>query len=226
MQVHGAAVSQEGLAPHPLVDPVPVQGHILILQKEQQQVILLGRQGHGLLPPAHHPGDGVHPNVRGQLQNTSGLAAAAQHRLHPGQQLHELKGLGDVVLRSQPQAPDPVLERSLGSEKDHRHVQRPAVVQQLIAVYPRQHDVQQGQVKGLLLQTVRRRGSVPGPDAVVPRPLQSSADQLGDGGLVLGDQDLVHGTHLLQSSIHQSAIIFVSFSLHRPGKLAESRSPP
>ena len=36
MEIHGAAVSQILLVPDPLKDPVPAEGHILILHKQYQ----------------------------------------------------------------------------------------------------------------------------------------------------------------------------------------------
>ena len=78
-----------------------------VLYKQEQQVELFGRQGDWVASPAHSPGGGVNLNIRRQRQTPFRLSAAAQHRLHPGQQLRQGKGLGQIVLRSPAQAANP-----------------------------------------------------------------------------------------------------------------------
>ena len=197
MEVYGPAVPQELLAPDLFIDSVPVEGDVFVLQEEQQQIVLLGGQGHGGPGPAHDAAGGVDFNVRRQGEDPPCLSAAAEDGFHPGQQLHQLEGLDDIVLRPQAQALHPVLQLSLGGEEDHRHLQLLAVFQELVAVGLGQHNVQQRQIEGLGFQLVRRVRPVRGPGAAVARPLQGGADEVGDGGLVLGNEDFVHGNHVL-----------------------------
>ena len=76
-----------------------------------------------------------------------GLAAAPEHRAHPGDELPRGERLGHVVVRAELQADDLVDLAVLGGQHDHRDVgalaQRPA---DLAAGQAGQHEVEQDQV--------------------------------------------------------------------------------
>ena len=120
------------------------------------------------------------------------LARPAQYRLHPGQQLLNFKGLDQIIVRAPAQTLHPVPHRRLRRDENDRHPQRFQVVQQLQPVQPRQHDVQQRQIKLPILQQVRCCQPVVRHRAGIARPAQAHFNEPRNGPLVLHDQHLCH----------------------------------
>ena len=115
-----------------------------------------------------------------------------QHRLHPGQEFGGVEGFDDVVLRPGVKAPDPVGHRAPGGDEDHRQVQGLAVFQQGKPVAPGEHDVHQGQVVDPSPGQVGGPVPVWGPVTAIAGPFQGHADEVGNGALVLGDENVWH----------------------------------
>ena len=191
MQVHRAGVAHVVRFPHPLIDGLPEQGHVLVLEEQHQQVVFLPGQGDGHPGLGDQHGLGVHRHVPQGIDGAA-LARPAEHRLHPGDQLHDLKGLHQIVVRPGPQALHPVLHAALGGDEDHRGAGGLDLPQQLIAVDAGQHDVQQHQVIAVLHDEIRSRVAVIGPGALIAAGAQVPVDQIRNGPLVLYDQYLCH----------------------------------
>ncbi len=189
--------STEGIvpAPDPLVDGFPVHGAPGIPGKEKEQVVLrLGQVDLLRTPPDPH-GGGVDLQSAG-FQHHIALLIPPQHHVNPGQQLHGVKGLDNIVLRPQTEALHPIRHRPFGGEKDHRNLQRPDVFHQFEAVHLRQHHIQQDQIVHLPLQQVGRLRSVKGAGAVESLLGQAHTDQVGNGLFVLYNQNANHLRHL------------------------------
>ena len=90
--------------------------------------------------------------------------AAPQHRLDPGDHLHHAEGLYQIVIRPEVKALNLVILRAPGCGHDDGNI--PEIgrglhpPQQGNTVLPRQHDVQQHQLRGLSLQSLPEGGSV------------------------------------------------------------------
>lgn len=122
---------------------------------------------------------------------------AAQHTLHPGQQLGGLEGLDNVVVGTHPQPPDPVGHLPLGGQKDHRRAAVHQLGHQGKAVNAGQHHIQQHQVIEMLVHQAGGRDAVGGGLDPAAQRFEDQADQLPDGLFVLDNQDGVHGSLLL-----------------------------
>ena len=158
MDGHGILHPVGLLPPHGAVDPLGGKDGARVLQEQPQDLILPGGEGHGF--PIQ--GDGLGAVVQGDAPGLEegGLHHAApqlevppQLGLHPGQHLHGVEGLGDVVVRPHVEAQDLVRVLRLGGEEDHRHVGHlPELGHGGDAVQLGHHNVQQHQVDVLLGQ--------------------------------------------------------------------------
>ena len=123
---------------------------------------------------------------------------AAQDGLDTGDQLLGIKGLLHVVVGTQLEAQHLVEDLSLGGEHDDGRIRCGAhLPADLVAVDPRQHEVQQDEVG--LIGPDRPEGGFPvAHDLRVETLLgQVEADQLSDIGIVIDDEDLVFCNHVL-----------------------------
>ena len=118
--------------------------------------------------------------------------APAQDRLHPRQQLRDLKGLDDIVVRPQLQALDPVLEGVPRGGENDGDMQRGKILHQLEAVAAGEHHIQKNQVIPGFLHRVGGVQAVVHPIAVVARRGQGHVQQVGYGFFVLDDQNFNH----------------------------------
>ena len=177
------------------------------MQEEDQQIVLLGGEGHDLAAPGHQPGLGVHHHVV-HRDAVLRLVVAAQNGLHPGQELRDLKGLDDVVVGPQAQALDPVLHRAAGGDEDDGDLQGGQVLHQLEAVHPREHHVQEDQVVPLGLHRVGGVGAVVQAVAGVARRSEAHVQQVRDGLFVLYDQNFNHSYALFLCRRHSGYTIF------------------
>ena len=122
MEIHGAAVSHILIFPHALVNSLSKKGDIFILEEQNQKIVLLRGQLHDFTALGDHPGLGVHHHVVHD-DPALGLVVAAQHSLHPGQELGDLEGLDDIVVCAQAQTLDPVLDGTPRRDKDDGNLQ-------------------------------------------------------------------------------------------------------
>ena len=162
------------------------------MAEDDQQVEFLPGQIHPLTVLIHLPGLRVDGDVQ-DLQDALALVVAPQDHLDPGQQLHDLKGLHDVILGPQLEPLHPVHHVRLGREEDDGDAQRADEGQKVISVELGQHDIQQHQIEGVALQQIGGLLAVIGAGHVVALSGQIHADQVGDGGLVVHHKDFDHG---------------------------------
>ena len=191
MQIDGAGIAHVVRFPHPLIDGLPEQRHILVLQEEHQQVVFLPGQGdrHPGLGDQH--GFGIHRHVPQGIDGAS-LPRPAEHGLHPGDQLHDLKGLDQVVIRPGAKPLHPILHAALGGDENHRGAGGLDLPQQVVAVDAGQHDVQQHQVIAVLHDQIRRRVPVVSAGTLVAAGAEIPVDQICNGPFVLDNQNFGH----------------------------------
>ena len=190
MQIQRAGVGHFA-APNPFVERFAVQRRAAVSHKLFKQTKLPRGQFNRAPvlgdPPAH--------NVKSDIERLQGLPAAAgtaQHRPHPRKQLFHLKRLDKVVVRTKLQAAHTVFCRGFGRDKNDRRTKRAQVVKQFITIQPRQHDVEQRNVKIIFRDQISRRQPIVRNGAVVAGTQQADLHQTGDGGFVLHNQDAVH----------------------------------
>ena len=227
MKVYGAAVAHVLIFPHTLVNCLSKKGDIFILQKQDQQIVLLGGERYDLPAPGDHPGLGVHHHVA-HRDPVLRLVIAAQHGLHPGQQLRDLKGFDDIVVGPQAQALDPVLHRAAGGDENDGDLQGRQVLHQLEAVHPRKHHVQKDQVVPLGLHRVGGVRAVVQTVAGVARRGKAHVQQVRNGLFIFYNEYFNHGFALFlcrRRAARAAALPVKSFSRSRPGTSAIPSSP-
>ena len=88
------------------------------------------------------------------------LGPPAEERFHPAQQFHDPERFGNVVVRSGVH----IVFTGPGSEHDYREAAGgrlvPELLQDLQAAFPREHNVQEHQIRLLFLQGLPEGGSV------------------------------------------------------------------
>ena len=163
----------------------------MIPRKQQQQIKFLFRQRH------RRPGfcDLHRALVDDHIANLNPVFAfphPSQHRLHPGQQLHNFKWLDQVVVCPGPQPLNPVCNGALGCEKDHRGSRGFDLLQQAVAVHAREHNIQKNEVVGILQNEVCRRQTVIDLLAGIAIACEIPINEVGDGPFILHNQDSYH----------------------------------
>ena len=124
-----------------------------------------------------------------QVLGLPGLAAA-QLGAHAGDQLDRLERLGHVVVGAGLQPLDDVDRVALGGQHHDRHRRLGAdVLADLQAVAAGQHQVQQHEVGPGLLEDADRAVAVGDEGRFVALAPQHDAEHLGEGGVVVDDQD-------------------------------------
>ena len=162
-----------------------------------QQLQLLG--GRVDLLPVHDQLVGVqvdHQLVERQpLAGVVGDLRPPQDGVDAGDELLHLKGLDHVVVRPHLQALDAVEHLTLGRQHDDGYLAGlPDLGADGPAVHHRQHDVQQDQVRHLLLEFLDGLSAVSGDADVKALLHQVHMDQVTDIAVVLHDQDVAaHG---------------------------------
>ena len=169
-----------------------------MLQQQAQQFKLLVGEGHFLSGHPHHMALGAdeevpHPVILGLLL----LLGPAEHRPHPGHQLHHAEGFGDEVIRPAVQAHHPVILRVLGGQHDHRQPlggrRGPQLLEDGQAVLLRQHDVQQHQGWLRPLHGLPEIGRTVEPLGLIALAAQCINHQFADAVVILQQKDSFHG---------------------------------
>jgi hypothetical protein len=194
VDVDGAGVGGERVAPDPFQDLVAGEDQAPVADQVAEQLELTG----GELHRAALEDDLVAGRVDGEAaQVERGLGTgfgfgvgAAQDRLDPGDQLAGRERLGHVVVGAELEAEDPVGLLLPGRDHDDRHpapplAQRPG---HLEPVHARQHQVEQDQPGPLGVDRGQPGGPVGPPHDPEAVALQVQPDQVGDGRLVLDQQ--------------------------------------
>ena len=161
----------------------------------QDLVDLLRLEGGGhLLEDLHHlrPGPRLGP---GLVQ----LAAGAEVRLHPGQQLAHPERLGDEVGGAEAEGADGGFLGRHGGDHQDRQVLEPGVgldpLEELEPVHLRHHDVEQEEVELLGAQMVEQVLAAGDGEHLVAVLLQDPGQGPGERLVVVGDEDLGSDGH-------------------------------
>ena len=193
MGVYGAQALGVGqLAPDALKNHITIERRAPVAHQQFQQVKLPPPQVQRLAVLPGHPVHRIQHDIIGP-QLPPAAAGAAQHRFHPGDELFRREGLGDIIIRAQPQAQHPILHRAFRRDEDDRHALGPQALQQGVTVQPGQHNIQQRHIEVVFLDQIRRRAAILGHGAGVPGAGQCHLDEPRDQVLILGNQYVVHG---------------------------------
>ena len=173
-----------------------------MLHQQPQNVVFQGRQVHGV--PVH--GDGLGIVVQAHSADGHGggghMTAAQSHipvqlGPDPGQQLHRVKGLGNIVVGSHIQPQHLVRVLGLGRQQDHRQiVALPQPGHGGDAVHSRHHHVQQHQVYLLPVQQPQGLRPVKGRQHPIALGTEINMQRRYDIFFVVTDQNVVHGVRL------------------------------
>ena len=129
------------------------------------------------------------------------LLVAPELGFHPGQHLRVVEGLGDEVVRPQPEHVDPVLQARLGGEDDDGHGLLLAHLgDEFLPCQAREHQIQQHQIVLVLSGPQGGLAARKGRAAGIARPLQDAAEQLVDIGVILDHQN-VADIHSISPSV-------------------------
>ena len=143
-----------------------------------------------------------------------GLSGAAQDALHPRDQLHNIKRLDKIVIRSGAQTIDAVADRAARRQEDHRRFRRADQIHQFEAIRPRKHDIQKDQIEAHLLQKVCGRQAVIFAGAFVAARAEIQVDQPRDRYFIFHDQNPDHDFSsqkaFPEDSLHLPCIYIVS----------------
>ena len=155
MDVHRAVIPDILIAPHHIEQVLPAVHPARIAQKQLHQVELLGGELHRDAVPPSRPAAGVQPDVSRRQHAVAAHVfrrpRPAQQRPHPGLQLQQVEGLGDVVVRAALKAHDLIGVLPLSGQHDDRDIgELPDAHAGLEAVDLGHHQVQQDQVKAPL----------------------------------------------------------------------------
>ena len=163
---------------------------VLPLGQLQGAAVLVHR---GPLQVHHHPAH-VQPLSRfaprlGRLRG--GHGHPPDIGLDPGQQLPHGEGLGDIVVRPQLQTQDLVGLLLPGGEHEdgHGRPRLPDLPAHVKSVHPRQHQVQQDQVRVLFQSQLQAGIPVIGLQGIVPLPAEVEGQNIHDVLLVFHDQN-------------------------------------
>ena len=120
------------------------------------------------------------------------LARALEHLFDADQQRDHLERLDDIILRAATKAPDLRGRVRLGGDVDDGDVVFFHMLEQSEAVEPRQHDVEQREVEGMILfQVPRGKQAVVENHVIIARILQMQRERVRNAPVVLDDEDSV-----------------------------------
>ena len=135
---------------------------------------------------------------------------APQHAFHPGHELGGGKRLDDVVIRAHFKALDPIKDLALGRQHDDGHLAGlPDLGADRPAIHHRQHDVQQDQVRFLLLELLQCFAAVPSDADIKAFLYQIHVDQVGDILIVFYNQNVA--SHRVSSVLRGLPVPFLMF---------------
>jgi hypothetical protein len=166
-------------------------------RQEPEQVELAGREAHRLARLGHLPRRGVDLEA---VERDSGVAydrrcRAPEHRAHAGRQLARREGLRDVVVCAQLEADDPIRLLAAGGQHDDRQARaRPDPAAELEAVHAGKHQVEDDEVRRVVLEEPSRAVAVTRFERPIALSLQVADDHLAHDGFVVDDEDGAHAT--------------------------------
>src|ERR671916_1357134 len=175
-------------------DLLPTHDLPRVAHEVLEQGELAAREVHLLLPAPDPVREEVDLEIPHLYPRSLRLVGAAHEGPHPRHQLLEVEGLGQVVIGSAVQSPDLVAHLVAGGEhQDGKpRAARSDAPQHLLAVHPRQHDVQQDEVHRLVGGHDHAVVAVVHANGPVAVGRETALEEAGDTGVVFDDED-VHG---------------------------------
>src|SRR5262245_12767185 len=169
-----------------------------VLHQNAQKLVLLGRQFHVLVT---HLDDTSH-QIDGQIAHSEDWALAvslqlvAQRRAHPGEKLIHAKRLGDVIIGAEVERLNLAgLVTAAGQHHDrHALVARSNHSQQFEPLHVRQPEIEDHQIRLLLLQQLKRDAPIWRFKDIIAVRAQAHPKQLANGRLIVNDKDLGRGS--------------------------------
>src|SRR5918995_2279768 len=194
VDVHGARVPREGVAPDALEQLVARKHEPLVVEQLPEQVELLRRELHLLGADANLAPPGVDDELAVAHHLLLALPAlgrrAAQDRLDAGDELPRVERLRHVVVRADLEPDDLVHVLVAGGEHQDRDVPAlPQPARQIDPVHVGEHEVEQDQGDRGRLELLDRLRARGGRSHLVPGVLEIQRDERRDRRLVLDDQD-------------------------------------
>ncbi len=178
-------------APHLAHQLLPAEHSPGVGEQERQEVELAQGEGEFGAVLGGAPGRRVQDETGGaQRPGVRPGPGAAQYGLHAQHEFTRAERLGDVVVRAHLQAEDAVVLVAACRQHDDRHgAALPQPAADLQAVHAGQHQVEDDQVGPVRGGAGERGRAVPGAVHHVSRAVQVSGDDLGDGRVVVHDQN-------------------------------------
>ena len=139
--------------------------------------------------------DDVAGNVNRQVLEGQALIGlriltAPQARAHPSHEFLGLEGLGNIIVGTSLETRHDIRGIGTGGQHNDRSVRNPTDrAAHVKAVHTGQHDVQEDQVRIVLLKLSQRSRSVGTEDDVIALVLEDNADHLSQGDVVVDDED-------------------------------------
>jgi hypothetical protein len=169
-----------------------IAGHELaaLLGEEDEHLEFLGCQRH----PAAIAGGGLRAAVDQHVAHADGRGdiplAPPQHGPHSGQELADRERLSEVVVGTEIEGLDAVVFLALRRHHDHGHrITLPQFFEQVRAVEPGQHQVEEDQVESLAVGDLEPRHAVGGLEDMAVLLSQALRDGKPGGLVVLDDQN-------------------------------------
>ena len=217
MHINSPRLSLKIVAPDRFKDPVAGQHPSAVLHQELQQGKFL--EGEGDLPP--RGSDAVAFGVQGDFSegqragNGSLRGATAQHRLDPGDHFDHPKRLGDVIVCTQIKSQHPVVLAALRGQHDNRDLTGLRILLHLFedsnAILPRQHDIQQNQLRRIVQQLRIKFRGVGKALCLKAAVLQRIENQFADRAVILNAVDHPSSsplcTPVIENSTHSAILV-------------------
>ena len=191
VHVHRARLPLIGIAPYARKQRFPAECHVVSAHEHRQQIKFQRGQRH-LAPVLRHPARRQIDRQRVKNKARPLLLRAAKDVLHARQQLLRLKRLEHIVLRAQTQAAHPVVHRRLRRQKQHGNLPLDHRFRQRKAVFPRQHDIQNRQIRRAVRQQRPRRDRVLRRANVITDQRELQGHEPPNGSVVFDKQKIRH----------------------------------
>ena len=194
MCIQSAGFTGKFFFPDQFIEASALKRYIFIADQLDQQIKFLDGQFHRFPILSDFTGLQINGNAV-QFQSFFTFSEASQHSLHPGQQFSDLKRLYNIIVGSQLQSFDPVIQAGSGCDKNDGNTGGTYILHQLVTVDSGQHDIQQDQIIVVFLDQFGCMMPVEGTGAGVSLVLQVYADQVVNGRFIFNNQ-YIHGSTL------------------------------